>query len=424
MRNKLNIAVLMLCLLAVFPVPSFAKATEVGVIRFDAWYSSADNPSKDYQKFGPRQWNYRLPFFTTFDANGQPVFAGDRQAIIDQEIAFANAAGIAYFAFDYYPNEDLKWQQGVRPTVSYGLRHYLSSTQKNGLKFSLIIVNDDHFGDPATWKTSQAPAITALTKDPNYQTVTGGRPLVYFLGADFSNHFGSPEKSKDALNTLRAQIQAATGQNPFFVALDNTPIDIKALGYDGRSVYLGINVDSKGGPYSQIAASNLDIWNILYQMENQVIPLVSAGYDQRPRWQPNEYQQYVWFQPGTPTEIAANLQAAINWQNAHPDKTDANSILLYAWNEYIEGGWLSPTLLEGDARLQAVSRVLRGSPFTSPRFKARDITGDGQVDLFDYNRLVAEFGTSVDAQQRNGDMNGDGVVDMFDYNILVANFGK
>ena len=36
----------------------------------------------------------------------------------------------------------------------------------------------------------------------------------------------------------------------------------------------------------------------------------------------------------------------------------ANAIIIYAWNENDEGGWLIPTLSEGTARLDAIARVL------------------------------------------------------------------
>jgi len=34
-------------------------------------------------------------------------------------------------------------------------------------------------------------------------------------------------------------------------------------------------------------------------------------------------------------------------------------VIIYAWNEFDEGGWLCPTLTEGDSRVQALGRILR-----------------------------------------------------------------
>lgn len=51
-----------------------------------------------------------------------------------------------------------------------------------------------------------------------------------------------------------------------------------------------------------------------------------------------------------------------------------------------------------------------------------DVDGDGDVDIFDYNLLIENFG-SVDCGNA-ADIDGNCKVDIFDYNILIENFGK
>jgi len=51
-----------------------------------------------------------------------------------------------------------------------------------------------------------------------------------------------------------------------------------------------------------------------------------------------------------------------------------------------------------------------------------DIDGDNDVDIFDYNALIENFG-SVDCGNV-ADIDGNCKVDIFDYNLLVENFGK
>ncbi|MFI7067520.1 hypothetical protein ACIBL3_41450 [Kribbella sp. NPDC050124] len=36
----------------------------------------------------------------------------------------------------------------------------------------------------------------------------------------------------------------------------------------------------------------------------------------------------------------------VNWTKIHLSNTAANSVLIYAWNENLEGGWICPTLNE------------------------------------------------------------------------------
>ena len=57
----------------------------------------------------------------------------------------------------------------------------------------------------------------------------------------------------------------------------------------------------------------------------------------------------------------------------------------------------------------------------SPIPKQGDLDKDGDVDIFDYNLLVANFGSTNCGSQ--ADINGDCKVDIFDYNILLENFG-
>lgn len=53
-----------------------------------------------------------------------------------------------------------------------------------------------------------------------------------------------------------------------------------------------------------------------------------------------------------------------------------------------------------------------------------DINGDGTVDIFDYNKLVEDFGPRMPAGGSPADLDRDGDVDIFDYNLIVGNFGK
>jgi hypothetical protein len=53
-----------------------------------------------------------------------------------------------------------------------------------------------------------------------------------------------------------------------------------------------------------------------------------------------------------------------------------------------------------------------------PTLHPGDLDGDGDVDIFDYNIVIGNFGGSG-----AGDVDGDGDIDIFDYNIVIGNFG-
>jgi len=54
--------------------------------------------------------------------------------------------------------------------------------------------------------------------------------------------------------------------------------------------------------------------------------------------------------------------------------------------------------------------------------KAGDIDKDGDIDIFDYNQLLTDFGKT--GSGLTADLDNNSKVDIFDYNTLLTNFGK
>lgn len=61
------------------------------------------------------------------------------------------------------------------------------------------------------------------------------------------------------------------------------------------------------------------------------------------------------------------------------------------------------------------------SAASTPPTKPGDIDGNNEVDIFDYNILLTDFGKTGN---NPGDIDKSGMVDIFDYNILLTNFGQ
>ena len=58
------------------------------------------------------------------------------------------------------------------------------------------------------------------------------------------------------------------------------------------------------------------------------------------------------------------------------------------------------------------------STSTSPA----DFNNDGNVDIFDFNILISNWGTTSGATPAMGDADGNGTVDIFDFNLLIINW--
>jgi hypothetical protein len=191
-----------------------------------------------------------------------------------------------------------------------------------------------------------------------YKARTGGTDL-YIVG--MSHHEASDRNLVNQLDADAAGAYALTHYDPSIVSAETT----------------------RNRPYADIDAINGQHAASWASRRHQVVPLVMSGWDPRPRWEntmdpvcysdsrgwytnPTCWDGYgFWYTQPTPLQLECNLRARINWVNATPSFATARSVLIYAWNEFDEGGWLAPTYTgdghAGDAsRLNAVGRAISG----------------------------------------------------------------
>ena len=325
-------------------------APAVGAIRWDGWFK--DNPWEK-NLAGP-QWHYRLPFYAFADENGGIHVCGDSQEVMDREIAFAKAGGLTYWAFCYYHPKS--WKEA--DAYNYGWRRYLASAHKRDLHFCLLLQGGQHLGPAGEWDAATAQWI-GLFKEPTYQRVCGGRPLLYMFSCEnLVPHFGSATAAGDAFRRLRASSENAGTGNPYIVAQiwpHQAKADfLDAVQFDALGAYSAPG--DKGAseqPYSNLVEANQWYWETYKSTGREVVPLVNAGWDGRPR----NYTG-VWYRQAAPQDVAGAVRQAFDWIHANPKATPADTVLIYAWNEHDEGGWLCPTIDEDTARLEALKAML------------------------------------------------------------------
>jgi len=329
----------------------------VGAIRWEGWYEN----SKWANNLKPKQWHCRLPFYAKVSDESFEV-RSDNQEVMDQEIIYASNAGLDYWAFCY---DSSQFENGGK---KIGLPLYLSSKYKNKINFCVILLGN---------KKEQWPEITkhlvGLFKEPTYQKVLDGRPLVFrYYVEKMAEQFGSEEAAKEALNYLRAETIKTGLKAPYLVAQVWNAQDgaryIDTLGFSAISSYSmcidAQTTEKKEYPYSRLAKINRDYWENCKSTGKEVIPIVNTGWDVRPRWWDTELMklykggQHPWFTQPSPTELANHIKDAIQWNKKNPTAGRANAVLIYAWNESDEGGWLVPTIDEGTARLDAIKKIL------------------------------------------------------------------
>lgn len=334
----------------------------VGAIRWDAWHGDASTVGLMVEKtLAPSHWHCRLPFYGRVVGENTVEVRGNTQAIMDQEIDYAHAAGLDYWAFVVYPEEN---------ALSQGLKLYLTSEKKSLVRFCLNLQGGwEAGGGMDAWPAKVARYIRYF-KESTYQTVLNGRPLVFLYSVDGlvgPGKFEDWAAARTAFDALRAAVIAAGIPTPYIVAQGWSPDTLKeqaaTLGLDAIGAYAS-SAGAKAGSYADLVRHTEHWWDTFKSVGMPVVPLVTAGWDMRPRvetpvpWvKGGDIEQY--YEAPKPTELATHLGHAISWCRENPAAAETQAILIYAWNEFDEGGWLCPTLEEGAARLDAISRVLK-----------------------------------------------------------------
>lgn len=339
------------------PSPAPRRAA-LGAIRWDAWFGPRDAVGRAVEaSLAPAQWRDRLPFFAELLPDGVRL-DGSSQEIIDREIGYAVAAGLDYWAFVLYPPES---------PLSLGLERYLASRRRGDLRFCAV-TECGRWHDPAF-----AARVAALVQERGYQTVLDGRALVYlgFVTEQALGGFDSGLKGvRKVLDRFQDALAGAGSPRAYLVLMDPNPQTAKAhaeaLGCDAISSY-AVGWYQGSIEYPEFAATVERHWDDCRATGMPTVPIAMTGWDRRPRvenpvpwetWQEPGKGLAHYVQAGTPAQIAAHVGRAVAWIDAHPDAAPARTALVYAWNEFDEGGWLAPTLAEGDARLRALRDVL------------------------------------------------------------------
>ena len=369
----------LLAALLLAPLPALPAADEpipetnrplVGVIRWDGYNGSPAVTQKQEMGFlKPEQWHSRAPWF--FRKSGNPERPLEfnpnyDKAIIrkttDAEIQYAASAGIDYWAFCYYAKYKGGWQ------LRDNFEAYLASPFKRRIKASLILLGE-HVGKGLSPAASAAPGaarkdwenlvneIIPLLRDPSYQTVCGGRPLVYLMQPEeLSKSLGDPsgknasvENLQLAVAHLRERSQATGAGDPYVVGMNSggiwAAVYVDKVSLNAVSAYrAAFGSTPEGTPYAQL-------WdNIRTKFINGgsgigsnpkreiIVPLMSgASHEPRHVANPEKFGPQHYCEP-EPGEFKAHVLSGLDWAYANRKNCPAQSVLIYAWNEHSEGG--------------------------------------------------------------------------------------
>ena len=336
----------------------------VGAYYFDGWSGRnelADDPSQPWAKNAPTHLTRRM--IEEFPER-EPIWGwrDDSLAIMERQIDLAADHGVAFFAFCWYWHDSGQAinKKAIQEDCKHtGLELFLKARNNHRLKFCLLVANHTGFEIKGTeaWKQA-ADFWMPYLKHPQHLTV-GGKPLVIIYGSRDGDKPGFAYMQEAARKAgLPGVAIAACG--------DDCVSRTTAMGYTHTTHYnitLGYTGGSEAHKYTELVQAHTQAWHGWHGCPEQpFIPELSAGWDKRP-WEglAGLNQKPGWYFPDrTPEQFADFLRQAITWMDTHPEQTTTERIvLIYAWNEFGEGGYIAPTKGDPEGKyLKALRSVL------------------------------------------------------------------
>jgi Glycosyltransferase WbsX len=296
---------------------------------------SGDDPSVPQTKYA-KHWphtdfSYLEPSIGFYDDS--------KTSTLEKQITQATGAGLDYFAFYWYWN-------GTRDQEIYDTAQhtFLKASNTDEMDFSLQVCAANYdptleipvsqFGDATTTMVSDY-----LTKT-NYLRANNGSPIVWLCD---TRGLGSGDTAdvSSFVSMLRGKIQTALGVQPMILVNQDLGLNPSSIGADGdysASDYAASLTDS----YQDYVSTQRSYYAAAPQV---YVRGIMSRFDERPRypWAIPQIKDVRWapdWSFSLYTQAVDNTLADIK-ESTRISPVD-NFVLVYAWNEWDEGGIIEP----------------------------------------------------------------------------------
>jgi hypothetical protein len=346
--RPLAILLAMFCVVGNERVAAAHSEYLVGIYYFAGWWEKA-----------PNKW-------TTAGHDWRPAFPGriptlgeyNDQETMDREIAAASSHGVDFFQILWYPNGG---------PLNEGLRTFLASSNAARMKFTIEFVNHPPFDlrKDAEWESACKEWCTAM-RHPSYLRIDG-RPVFKIHGLDYfyQQNSNASARVKARLDSLRQCANESGLANPLIsggVMPGGVPPPERVAPFDFLTTYMDIpDLPKKSElyPYELLIRHAQDGWvRYAEQCSQPYVPYVPSGWDPRP-WRDHR-ASFAFPTRAEWTGALRSVKAALDkYPNLGIPAKDGRKkmLLIYAWNEFGEGGIVAPTEGGKEMKLEAIREV-------------------------------------------------------------------
>ncbi len=331
-------------------VPALAAHDDylVGVYYFSGWWRESPNKWTTDGHDWRADYPGRVPVLGEYND----------QVTMDREIVSASSHGVDFFQFLWYPD-------GGR--LNDGIRTFLASTNAGRMKFTVEFVNHPPFdlSTDAKWEAACKEWAAAM-KHPSYLRLDG-RPVFKIHGLDrfYTQNGNDVHKVKHRLDVLR-RIAKENGLSAPLIAGGVMPARVpspdRMAPFDFVTSYMdmpGLPKRPETYPY-QLLIQYAEAGWLRYARNSTkpYVPYVPSGWDPRPWRDPRA--SFAFPTRAEWTAALKRVKAALDKypKLGVPPKSERQKMLLiYAWNEFGEGGIVAPTRGESEMKLNGIREV-------------------------------------------------------------------
>ena len=352
------------------------------------WPSCHDDPMGRDKLWteGTGEWEVIKKGNPRFDGHYQPrqplwgYEMDNDPKVVEKWIDAATGHGVNIFVYDWY------WYDG-KPFLESALNDgFLKAGNNEKMQFYIMWANHDvkynywnyhRYGDntdilwnaKVDWKNYEIIVdriINQYFKRPNYFKINGEPVFSIFSVNKLIESFDNSEtEARKALDYFRDEVKKAgfpglhiqwnQGGGAVMSAEAGGKFinSVKTMGFNSIAMY---NMGGLDEDYIKYGTNSIKIREQMDSLlDVPVFPCVSIGWDDTPRFPAKGIHDVVHYR-NTPQSFAALLSKAKIYADSHPEQPKL--ITINAWNEWVEGSYLLPDMLNGFGYLEAVKEVM------------------------------------------------------------------